>query len=1198
VLTYSVGYAGSGAGAKAMAQYLLASTLDQKLSAAARYYGGEMPPTPTLLEDVAQRLNRGEIDFDEAVAELVTVERLSAAPAAGPSLHFGAGHSSGFDIEAAEARATAQLLEAVTRADFAESAAPSTGKLRPDLSPAFAKTLGIDPSLPLTEDGIANLLNLRRLDGGEIEGKRINQPMRTLVDVFGLDPAEPPTGQALANVLAGKRVDGDTPRALAGNGAPLPDKIVAGALKRFHAALGVQPGKEPSPEQLENILAGKSAKGFAINAADYQHKIHATKSPLGFVDFTFSSDKTLGVAFALAPTEVERAAILGIHERANADAMAFMEKNIGFATMGANGKDGVEPATMAWVSFQHFTSRPTVDISMTDKAGVDYTERREVPDPNVKPDPNIHSHNAVLASVMTQSGRVASLDLGLLDGLVLQAGAVYQARVAYHANQLGIEVVAGPSGEARFAAIPDAVRDLFSKRTAEATAAARDLAAKKGLVWDDLNGPQQVAMLKAGSGLTRNAKHNPATVGESVGDLDGWAKQAADIGYKHESLLRPDAIKPPIEPALRQGMAYENSLDPLDHKLTGTTTLDERELRVQAARGFINAGGISADPMADMDAVMDLYRKHGVKQDGVLTSLEWGRDVPVRGKDVTSVTTSLHADQERELVGLMRSAAADKSGVLSEAQLDHAAVAFLQRNPDIDPNGPQWKAQREMMTKLASAGRYTVAIGSAGSGKSTIVSPLYDAWTVDGRIVYGAALANRQASDLAAAGIPAERRSSVAAFIRRGEHGKYKLDSNSVVVIDEVSLLSTRDQLSLLRLQKQHGFTLAEVGDFAQMQSIEASGGLALVRRALPDIPEILTSVRQNSELERENVRLVRAGEVGEVLDRKQADGTLLMVAGGREKTVERTAQLWHDRMLANQGDARFTLSVSTVSNQDVLEIGAAIRSKRRQAGEIGADVVTKSAVDNSNQPYKLPLAVGDKVRLFDRVYDAAKPGRDKVLANNGSIVEIVDLTTKGMVIKNAADEIGTVRWSALQKRASDPIRLTYGYAMTRNLAQGITSSEHIDAPLDGTRSTNIFSAYVAMSRHKQKSWVVLNEGAIRQSISSKWVDGHAEPLRPADVLRRAAEDMSRRPERGSALEMLDRITGQQRGTLVGFQRTMEPVERQARTPGLSQFREFQLAISPAMRYAADIARDLSQRVTQQVQRVVQRPDRGPSLGL
>ena len=1124
MFTYSVGYAGSGAGAKAMAQYLLSSTLDQKLSAAARYYAGEMPPLLSPLDQLGQAVHRGEMAFSEALDELVRDAVAKLSPDADS------------DIDAIKARVGRELEAAATRADFAAEQAPTNAKLRPGLSPRFAKALRIDPSLPLTESGIANLLNLRRLDGGELEGKRINKPMRSLVDVFGLDPDKPPIGQPLKNVLAGKRADGDAPRTHSGE--VMTAAAIAGPLRRFHAALGVQPGKEPTEEQLANILAGKSAKGFEINAGEYQRKIHATKAPLGFVDFTFSSDKTLGVAFALAPTEVERAAILGIHERANADAMAFMERNIGFATMGANGKDGVEPAKMAWVSFQHFTSRPTVDIAMTDKAGVEYTERREIHDPNVKPDPNIHTHNAVLASVMTESGRIASLDLGLLDGLVHQAGAVYQARVAYHATQLGIDVVEGPNGEARFAAIPDAVRDLFSKRTVEATAAARDLAARKNLVWDELSGPQQVALLKAGAGLTRNAKHNPATIAEGVSDFEGWAKQAADSGYRHASILRPDAIKPRIAPAQLQGLAYENSLDPLDKQLTGTTTLDERALRVQAARGFINAGGIGGDPMKDMDAVMDLYRKHGVRQDGKMTALEWGRDVPVRGKDVTTVTTSLHADQERELVDLMRRAAADKSDVLSAAQLDRAAERFLKRHPEIDPDGAQWKAQREMMTKLASAGRYSVAIGAAGSGKSTIIAPLYDAWTADGRTVYGAALANRQASDLAAAGIPAERRSSIAAFLWRAAHGRYELNSKSVVVVDEVSLLSTRHQLDLLRLQKKHGFALAELGDFAQMQSVEASGGLALVRRALPDIPEVVTSIRQHRESERENVRLLRAGEVGEVLERKMADGTLLMVAGGRERTVEKVAQLWHERMQANKDDAGYSLTVSTVSNRDVLEIGTAIRAKRRQAGEIGADIVVKDAVDNSSQPYTLALAIGERVRLFDRVHDAGQGGRDKVLANNGSIVEVVDLTAKGMVIRNAAGETGTVLWSKLHKRSSDPIRLTYGYAMTRNLAQGITSSEHIDAPLDGSKSTNVFAAYVAGSRHTLRTWTVLNESAIRRDIASKLVDGTYQPITPADVLRRAADDMSRKPERGSALDMLDRVTDRQRGSLVGFQRT------------------------------------------------------------
>jgi hypothetical protein len=83
--------------------------------------------------------------------------------------------------------------------------------LRPDISPELARRLGIDPTRPLTETGVANLLNARRLDGDAIDGKHLNKPMRGLVDIFGLDPEKPPIGQALENVLAGKRADGTTP---------------------------------------------------------------------------------------------------------------------------------------------------------------------------------------------------------------------------------------------------------------------------------------------------------------------------------------------------------------------------------------------------------------------------------------------------------------------------------------------------------------------------------------------------------------------------------------------------------------------------------------------------------------------------------------------------------------------------------------------------------------------------------------------------------------------------------------------------------------------------------------------------------------------------------------------------------------------------------------------------------------------------
>ena len=253
-------------------------------------------------------------------------------------------------------------------------------ELRSDLSPAMAERLGIDRTQPLSVEVLSHLFNASRADGKAIVGKHLNKPMRSLVETFGLHPVDKPEGEALANVLAGKRVDGSEV-----NGP------VAGALKRFHAAM------EPR--------------------ANYQRLIHATRPPVGGIDITFSADKSVSVAFSLG-SETERQAILGIHQRAVSDALAFVEKKIAFATKGHAGRDGVERGELAWVTFQHFTARPAVDIVRKDADGVDYTDRREVRT-MAAPDPQLHSHSAILNSVYCPaSGRVGAIDLDLLEGFV------------------------------------------------------------------------------------------------------------------------------------------------------------------------------------------------------------------------------------------------------------------------------------------------------------------------------------------------------------------------------------------------------------------------------------------------------------------------------------------------------------------------------------------------------------------------------------------------------------------------------------------------------------------------------------------------------------------------------------------------------------------------------------------------------------
>src|ERR1700710_2247428 len=88
---------------------------------------------------------------------------------------------------AAGASAMAQYLSGPTL-DSERARYYGAPELRSDLSPALAERLGIDRSVALTEDAIAHLFNARKVDGSAIQGKRINKPMRSLVETFGLDP--------------------------------------------------------------------------------------------------------------------------------------------------------------------------------------------------------------------------------------------------------------------------------------------------------------------------------------------------------------------------------------------------------------------------------------------------------------------------------------------------------------------------------------------------------------------------------------------------------------------------------------------------------------------------------------------------------------------------------------------------------------------------------------------------------------------------------------------------------------------------------------------------------------------------------------------------------------------------------------------------------------------------------------------------
>jgi hypothetical protein len=1188
-----------------MSEHLLQQTLSPEMAAMAEYYHqGLSPPSP--VEAVAARYaaetSRGRLPSGARLDEVVVRE----TDRMGDTTRDAAGHTLSQDemtiralgvflaagmVEREEAMASLRrtghdhgsddgknpgerLDRATVQARAGKDYSSATATPRRDMNPALAGRLGIDTAKALTAGEIANLLNGQRADGGDIGGKQKQAGTEGIGTLFGMDESRMPMRAELANILAGKKVDGTT----------LPPGITERAVRRFQAVLGAKQ-QVLTPAQREDILSGRTASGGELTVKQYHERMDTSRARISYVDLTFSAPKSVSVAWAFAPTEAERGMIHQAHHDAIGSVMKDIEAQVGRARKGKAGQDGWEPGSIGWVSFDHYTARPTVAVVKTDKSGQDFTELHTFKSPGgrVAGDMQLHTHTAVFNAVLTETGRMGGLWFDQLDGRVKEWGALYQAYLATNLRKHRVDVVPDDRTEmARLTAVPERVTEHFSKRTTSGIAAARAYAAEQGLDWDTLNADRKIGLLKQGVQDPRGAKS------DDLSDSAAWRVAAAALGYKHRSVLRPDQKRETISRDDRLELAYRSALPVFDKELQRRASVEGADARLAAAKGLIAAG---VESPADVDAITRAMRERGVTQRGEQTSLIWGDVKGENGRDKVGITTTLHRDEERKLVASARAAGQDRTAALTPAQI----AAAVERFPELDFTSEHGKAQRAVMERLGTGGRLSVAIGVAGSGKSTLLKPLVEAWKQDGREVHGIALAWRQSDDLTEAGIVAKNARAVESFLKSVETGRVQLDAQSVVVVDELGLLGTRQLNDLLRAQMELGFQIVGIGDPKQMQSVEAGPVVDLLRRGLGEtaIPMLETSVRQVEQEERETTLMFRNGETQAAVQRKAENGTLRVTPGGYDEAVQSVVDLWQQRRAANAGRDRFSISVSAPTNHDAHQISIAIRDKRRALGEIGADRITVPATSGGGadaRTYDLPLAEGDRVRLFERTnarfLDSNKGGN---IGRNGTVLEIAAVMTEGLVLRTKEGREGLVKWDSLKSEATGCVKLAYGDVLTTNTSQGATVTEHIFAIPGGSRQVNAFGAYTSGSRHREQSFIVTSDGAERQEVAGRRPLGDKRQVRESDVIENVARNFTRQPVKEGSLAMIARAENLRTGTIQKMQagkqrleqRVLEGKPASVLAATFRSKRDGQKArgIQPASKNTTSDRRDLLQRI-------------------
>jgi hypothetical protein len=111
-----------------------------------------------------------------------------------------------------------------------------------------------------------------------------------------------------------------------------------------------------------------------------------------------------------------------------------------------------------------------------------------------------------------------------------------------------------------------------------------------------------------------------------------------------------------------------------------------------------------------------------------------------------------------------------------------------------------------------------------------------------------------------------------------------------------------------------------------------------------------------------------RTDEVFEALEMKRKVGTARLLGGDQDEVNRATADFFLRRRDALEATgATKSVSCSALTNAAAAEISAEIRKTLRQRGEIVGEERWYQAIDQRGEIYDLPVAKGDRLRLFQR---------------------------------------------------------------------------------------------------------------------------------------------------------------------------------------------------------------------------------------
>lgn len=835
------------------------------------------------------------------------------------------------------------------------------------------------------------------------------------------------------------------------------DRSLSTPLTRYYTEAGTPPGRwmgsglpglgcsiragdEVTEDQLKNLI-GHGAHPVTGEPLGRRYRtfepleVGKRRHAVAGYDLTFSIPKSASVLWGVADSRTQ-ALIAQAHHAAVADALDFLEREVIATRVGARGPKGavaqVEVAGVIATGFDHYDSRAN--------------------------DPHLHTHVVISNKVQTlQDGRWRALDGTPLHGWVVALSELHEASFSDHLTRtLGVGWERRLRGRDRNPAweitgVPQSLVQAFSSR-------ARDIDAGTDRLIEEYvvrhgHRPRRATIMKLRQ--QANLSDRPAKRIHSLADLsDQWRRRTLELLHEDPvawagrvtsdapaRLLRADDV--PLEVIEDIGRRVMVAVG------EKRSTWRRANLYAEAARQTLGwRFAITPDREAVTGMVVDAAERNSLRltpPELALTPTVFARSdgtSAFRPKHSTMFSAEhLLAAEDRLLERAAATTAPTVAIKIVNAITGQPATGHLVKGNRLSPE------QAQAIARIAASSRQVdLLVGPAGAGKTTTMRALHHVWARQhGRgsvvgLAPSAAAAAVLAEDL---GIGCE---NTAKWLYDHEQGRTAFRKNQLVIIDEATLAGTMTLDRITAHAVEAGAKVLLVGDWAQLQAVEAGGAFAMLAQARDDAPELVDVHRFTHAWEKVASLDLRHGHL-EVIETYLAHQRVN--DGDADAMTDTALGAWSSDIAAG----RESVLVADTTEL-VRDLNLRARMQRLQDGRThGGREAT--LVDGSG------ASVGDWIitRTNDRRLRSLRSG----WVRNGDRWRVTDVRADGSLVVRRLDRKRSGGVVLPARYVADHVDL--GYAVTAYRAQGVTvDTAHVVVSPVTTRE----NLYVAMTRGRE----------------------------------------------------------------------------------------------------------------------------------